>query len=232
MIAVQAWSDLRVANLVARTDAALVSQTHFHRLDTGRPCGGISVYEGSSRIVDSRLSLDDLGIDSVMVHAFAPSTSTSPHLLSDLACMPDGRWHFHVDLLPRVDLMTHPDYLDGVYPPLESAFLAATGLPGSEPMPVPRRLRALGSAWLVGVIAAATDEPVLTSTHDHYTDHFLALLADPGVGAEASAQVERDRAHRRSLFDEATDPVWDVLNGIIGTASVDDLLDTIRAPWR
>jgi hypothetical protein len=232
MIDVQSWSDLRTASLVARTGATLVEEVHFHRIDNGKACGGLRVYEGTARVIDSRLTLDDLGIDSVMVHAFAPSTSTSPHLLSDLACMPDGRWHFHVDLLPRVDLMTHPDYLDGVYPPLEEHFLTATGLPGSEPMAVPRRLRALGSAWLVGVVAAATDEPVLTDTHNFYVQRFLDLLAAPPEPVNAASQIERDRAHRRSLFDQATDPVWDVLNGIIGKDSVDGILEAIRTPWR
>jgi hypothetical protein len=232
MIDVQEWSNQRTAGLIARTKATLADEVAFHRLDNGKACGGLRVYEGSARVVDSRLTLDDLGIDSVMVHAFAPSSSTSPHLLSDLACMPDGRWHFHVDLLPRVDLMTHPDYLDSVYPPLEERFLAATGLPGSEPMAVPRRLRALGSAWLVGVVAAATDEPVLTDTHDFYAQRFLDLLAAPPEPVDGDAQIERDRAHRRSLFDQATDPVWDVLNGIIGKESVDGLLAAIRSPWR
>jgi hypothetical protein len=232
MIDVQQWSDQRTASLVQRTHGRLVDEVAFHRVDSGSACGGLRVYEGAARVIDSRLTLDDVGIDSVMVHAFAPSTTTSPHLLSDLACMPDGRWHFHVDLLPRVDLMTHPDYLDGVYPPLEQHFLAATGLPGSEPMAVPRRLRALGSAWLVGVVAAASDEPVLTDTHDHYAQRFLDLLDDPPEPVDPDQQIARDRAHRRSLFDEATDPVWDVLNGIIGKVSVDGILEAIRAPWR
>lgn len=229
---VQIWSDQRTAQLVKSTGAVLVDEISFQRLDDGRDCGGLRIYEGDARVIDSRLTLDDLGIDSVMVHAFAPSASSSPHLLSDLAFMPDRRWHFHVDLLPRVDLMTSPDYLDGVFPPLEAAFTAATTLPGSAPMPVPRRLRALGSAWLVGVIADASDEPTLTTTHDAYAAHFLDLLYQPPVVVAASEQRERDRAHRRSLFDEATDPVWDVLKGIIGSDSVEAILSAVRAPWR
>lgn len=232
MSVVQQWSDARVQRLRSDAGATLVDEQLFHRLDNARVCGGLRVYEGRARVVESRLTLHDLSVDSVMVHAFAPSASTSPHLVSDLAHMPDGRWHFHVDLLPRVDLMTSSHYLDTVFPPLDPAFVAATALPGSAAMPIPRRLRALGSAWMVGVIADPTDEPVLTSTHDAYASRFFELLRTPPAAPPDDSLVRRDSDHRRALFDTATDPVWEILEGIIGAGSVDALLQAVRAPWR
>ena len=130
MSIVQASCDKWATTLTGFLSQPEVSAISFTSPESGETAGSLTITEGSTRsgarvrVVDTRLLIPALGLDAAMVHAFAPSESTSPHLLSDLATMhdptPDGgtemTWHFHVDLMPRVDLITAPEFIDAVYP--------------------------------------------------------------------------------------------------------------------
>jgi hypothetical protein len=226
---VQSWCDERAAALVRRLDADLVATHSFTGVDDAY--GTLTVHHGRATIVDSRLTIPSHGVDSVMLHAFAPSGSSTPHLLSDLAGLADGHWHFHVDLLPRVDLVQDTSYLDEVFPPLTPSRDQAYGLPGAALIPIPLRLRALASAWLVGVIGAPHDAEAFTQVHSAYVDRFIDLLDNPPEVALAPERLrERDAVHRAALFDAATDIVWDVLTELIGADAVGEILAAVRTP--
>lgn len=228
-----AWADARLATLLEARSLDRVVDQQLTAVNGSDGYGSLQVFQGDLTIVDSRLTLPTSGIDSVMLHAFAPSGGTSPHLLSDLAVLPDGRWHFHVDLLPRVDLVATPSYLDEVYPPLTAAHDRAYAIEGSTPISLPLRLRALSSPWLIGVVASPHDEPALTEIFGTYTRRWAHLLNQPPATAmvvDPESQVARDRQHRAALFDDATDPVWSFVAATVGHEATATLLDAVRTP--
>jgi hypothetical protein len=218
------WAALLEA--AAGADAASHERALFH---DGEPCGSLRVVRGRIAVVDTRLVLPTLGIDSVMLHAFAPGSSASPHLVSDLAALPDGRWHFHVDLLPRTDAVLDAEHVFGVYPPLDEAWAAARAIEGSSLIDIPRPLRALSSAWIVGQVVGPDDEAAIDAVFRTYAQRFDDLVAHPPPASLSPDELRaRDQAHRGRLFHASTDIVWDVLEGLIGTDAVNDILDAVR----
>lgn len=198
-------------------------------LHDGEPCGSLRVVTGRVAVVDTRLALPSLGIDSVMLHAFAPSASASPHLVSDLAALPDGRWHFHVDLLPRADAVLDAAHHAAVYPALDAPWAEARAIEGSSPIDIPRQLRALSSAWIVGQVVGAHDADAIDRVFSAYVERFAELVsAPPPAALTPDALRDRDLAHRARLFHSSTDIVWEVLEGLIGTDAVADILDATR----
>jgi hypothetical protein len=226
---VQQWADARADALLARlADAARWRSAHQPFSGADRASGRIAVHVGPCVVVDVRLTLPSAGIDSLMLHAFAPSSTASPHFLSDLAVLADGTWHFHVDLVPRVDAVHEPASLEA-QAPMTGWADHAYALPGAAPIAIPRRLRALSSPWLVGVIVDEQQVDELTAIHEAYAGRFHELLAAPlATAMSAEGLVQRDRAHRAALFDDATDPVWSFLAEHVGQEPVDRILALVR----
>jgi hypothetical protein len=226
---VQEWADARAAHLIRLLNAHQVDTRTFTGVDDAH--GTLTVHHGRATLVDARLWIPAHGVDSVMQHAFAPSGSSTPHLVSDLAGLADGRWHFHVDLLPRVDVVRDTDYLDHVFRPLTAVHDQAYELPGSTPIPLPLRLRALASSWLVGVVGGSDDAAAFARVHDSYVARFIELLDHPPTVALSPAELRgRDAAHRAALFDAATDEVWEVLIDFVGADAVNEILSAVRTP--
>jgi hypothetical protein len=225
---VQEWADARAA-MIAAALPGLDEPTRparFVGLDGAQ--GQVSVRRSLATLVDVRLTLPALGIDSVMQHVFAPSGSASPHLLSDLAVLADGTWHFHVDLVPRLDAVHEPEHLDA-FAPLTPSALHAYALPGATPIDIPRRLRALSSPWLIGVVVDAMHADDLAAIHGAYVSRFIDLLkAPPPTAVDQAALSSRDRRHRAALFDDATDPVWSFLAEQVGPEPVETILGLVR----
>lgn len=199
--------------------------------ETGERVGDVRVWTGPliPKLVDSRLTVDAKGIDSVMLHAFAASDGTAPHLTSDVAGF-DGRLALGLDLTPRVDLAAEPAYLDGVYAPLSDAHAAAAGIEGATPMAVPLRLRAFTSPWMTGVSVGDDRLAEIQKVYDVYLERFFAVLEDGAPPVGDVDLVARDRLVRRAQFDPASDGVWDFLATMLGQSSVDTLLELVREP--
>ena len=244
MSIVQASCDKWATTLSGFLSDPDVTTISFASPETGDPAGSLTITEGevasgaSVRIVDTRLVVPALGLDAAMVHAFSPSESTSPHLLSDLATMhdpmPSGEteltWHFHVDLMPRVDLVTHPEFIDAVYPPLTDTYKGAYAIEGMKPIAVPHRLRSLTSPWLIGAIVHPADEEVTRSLFTTYATRWHELVLSQPLSADPAAQRERDIQHRAAMFNNNTDPVWQHMATLVGKTDTDALLAAIRNP--
>lgn len=198
---------------------------------TGEQVGEVRVWTGPlvPKLVDSRLVVPAQGIDSVMLHAFAGSGTSSPHLGSDVAGF-GGRLSFNIDLTPRVDLAVDPGYLDEVYAPLTEPRAAVLALGSAEPIDLSLRLLAFSSPWIVGVTVDESDLPGVERAYAAYLDRFHALVAaEPPVAVEPDLAA-RDRRQRRAQFDPASDEVWDFLAEMLGRTSVDTILDLVREP--
>jgi len=231
------WSSALIAPLV---DPRVAART-FTLTESGDVVGSLRVVDGALgdsaalvRVVDTRLTIAHLGIDSVMLHAFSPSSSTSPHLLSDLAELTtDGRteWHFHVDLMPRIDLVSSPDQIDATYTPLTASYESVHAIEGMRPITIPPQLRALSSGWLIGAIVRPSNAPSIDAVFADYSQRWRFLVAQPPKLARATdplVQAERDRTHRATLFDPTTDIVWEFLADLIGQDDVDAVIAAVK----
>jgi nucleoside-diphosphate-sugar epimerase len=206
-------------------DAALPLHAVGGPLDGAR-IGEFRVYsrEDGVRLVYSALSIDDFGMDTHQVYVFTPPSSALPHLFVDTAISPNtgGTFHFGLDLAPRVDLGASLDYLDAVYTPLTEPRAAALAQPGILPVPSIGPLQwALRSPWMIAAIAMPADLKSLGSITDAYVDRWLALTraglsADVVAGIEWQDVVRRDRLSREAMFSARTNPVWTLLDRLVG----------------
>jgi hypothetical protein len=204
----------------------------LHLASSGERVGEIRVWTGTAvdALVDVRLALPSTGLDSTMLHAFAPSGSAVPHLGTDLVGGA-STVTFNADLMPRVDLAAHSDYLDAVYAPLTDARSAAYAVDGAVPVDLPLRLRAFCSPWVAAVRVPLERLDAIARPYAAYADRFAALV-ERGVEIDADVRAleARDRAHRRAQFDPACDDVWDLLTSIVGPDSVRTVLRLVREP--
>jgi nucleoside-diphosphate-sugar epimerase len=209
-------------------DAALPLQAVGGPLD-GTRIGEFRVFSRADgvRLVYSRLSIDDFGMDTHQVYAFTPASSAVPHLFLDTAISPNtgGTFHFGLDLAPRVDLGASLDYLDAVYTPLTEPRAAALAQPGILPVPSIGPLQwALRSPWMIAAIAAPDDLKSLGPISDDYVGRWLQLVSD-GLPVEVVAGVAwqdvaaRDRLARAAMFSARTNPVWILLDRLVGAES-------------
>ena len=184
------------------------------------PVGEVRVLAGGPlcRLMYVALALPQLGLDSHMLFAATPPEQMVPHFTLDAVQTGDS-CSLHLDLLPRLELATHLDYMDLVYRPLTPALEALRQLEGVSPVQLPVPHQALLNPWsIVGrAIAAAFAriEPIVTA----YLEHWLALVARGVTLPEPGPAVitERDRRYLMALFSPSLDPVWSKLERLLGS---------------
>jgi len=185
--------------------------------------------DDGTRCVYSRLSIEEFGMDSHQVYAFAPPTSPVPHLFLDTAISPNtgGTFHFGLDLVPRVDLGANLAYSQAVYLPLDECRAATVSQPGVLPVPSLGPLQwTLRSPWMIAAIVAPGDLAKLSDAITAYLDHWLGLVST-GLPEDVVASVSwqdlatRDRRNREAMFSPRTNPVWTLVGRLVGdTTSV------------
>jgi nucleoside-diphosphate-sugar epimerase len=206
-------------------DAALPLHAVGGPLD-GVRIGEFRVYTGADglRVVYSKLAIDDFGMDTHQVYAFTGESSAVPHLFLDTAISPntEGTFHVGLDLVPRVDLGANLAYAQGVYAPLDEPRAAALSAPGVMPVPSLGPLQwALRSPWMVAAIVAPADLERLRGVVDAYVDRWLDLVVQ-GLPEDTVASVGwqdlpgRDRRNREAMFSPVTNPVWTLLDRLVG----------------
>jgi hypothetical protein len=210
-------------------DAALPLYAVGGPLDGSR-VGEFRVYSRGDgvRLVYSRLSIDDFGMDTHQVYVFTPPDSAVPHLFLDTAISPNtgGTFHLGLDLAPRVDLGAALDYVSAVYEPLTERRAAALAQPGVMPVPSLGPLQwALRSPWMIAAIVSPSDLVRLGGVVDDYVEHWLGLVAGLPTEVEASVawqdHARRDAESRAAMFSPRTNPVWTLLDRLVGAESAE-----------
>jgi hypothetical protein len=221
------------------TELALVEVTgddgdaHLPLHAVGGPLDGMRIgefraYDGSGvRLVYSRLSVDELGMDTHQVYAFTAADSPVPHLFLDTAISPntEGTFHVGVDLVPRADLGASLDYTLEVYDSLTEPRAAALAAPGVMPVPSLGPLQwSLRSPWMVAAIVAPEDLGRLGDVITAYVDRWLALVGFGLTEAVADSVAwqdlpARDVENRHAMFSPRTNPVWILLDRLVGPES-------------
>jgi hypothetical protein len=209
----------------ANGDAMLPLHALGGALD-GRRIGEFRVFTHAdgTRLVHSALTIDAFGMDTHQLYAFTAIDSPVPHLFLDTAISPntEGTFHFGLDLVPRVDLGANLDYTQAVYSALDEARVAALSQPGVLPVPSLGPLQwSIRSPWMVAAIVAPSDLRKLNDVVTAYVDQWLSLLAN-GLGDEVTESVawqdlaERDRRNRSAMFSARTNPVWVLVDRLVG----------------
>jgi hypothetical protein len=184
-----------------------------------------------SRVVLVALSLG--GMTSSMLCAFTAPDSGVPHLALDVIA--DGAGSaIHLDLLPRVDLATHPAYLAHCLDPLTAAADTLLAHPGVVQTELPRRQLALMSRWSVTCRVPPGADQAAAATIDAYRSHWLALTARLPAHVECEYDERdlprRDVLVRAALFDADLDPVWRMLADLVGVDSAELIRRSLAEP--
>ncbi|WP_406316042.1 hypothetical protein OHA77_03320 [Streptosporangium sp. NBC_01639] len=211
-------SDRTLARLTDALSLTVTADTPLTSPMAPQPVGRLRVLRSEpadrvDKVVTVSLVVPTIGLDSHMIFAFTPADSAVPHFTLD--SVRSSEYHaMHLDLIPRVELATHLDYLDTTHLPLTPLLEAAWEIDGVSPAAVGPRQRAMMSPWMV--VARATEDAFtrLGATVDAYLDHWLAL-ADKGVTAEGDLAA-RDRVNRANLFSPEVDPVWHQVTRLLG----------------
>ncbi len=215
-------------DLVEQTAAHLPLRAVGGPLD-GQSIGSLRLYTGAHglRVVHSALTIEQFGMDTHQVYAFTERDSAVPHFFLDTAISPEtqGTFHFGLDLVPRVDLGANLDYSLAVYGPLNDVRAEALGRPGVLPVPSLGPLQwSIRSPWMTAAIVAPGDLAQLADVLDAYLDRWCSLLTD-GLDAEITKGLgdpdlaERDRRNRAAMFSARTNPVWGLLDRLVGPES-------------
>jgi hypothetical protein len=195
------------------------------------PVGSQRVFggDGISKLVYIGMTAAPIMLDSHMLFAFTPSGSAVPHFTLDSVQSGNPEtgelFHaFHLDLVPRVDLMTDLDHIDAVFAPLTEAYEATQATEGLTPAHLSRRQWAVMSPWMLAHRATPEAFTAIGSTVDAYLDHWLKLVDSGPDGHDPDELAARDAAHRAILFDPDVDPVWAQVGRLLG----DDVAETLR----
>ena len=205
----------------------------------GRRIGEFRIFtrDDGLRLVYSALSVEDFGMDTHQIYAFTPASSAVPHLFLDTAISPntDGTFHFGLDLVPRVDLGANLAYSEYVYGPLTAPRAEAIARPGVMPVGSLGPLQwSIRSPWMVAAIVDPRDLRSLTDVVDAYTARWTELVGEglpPELVAD-TAEVDlarRDARNRAAIFSARTNPVWGLLDGLVGADSATRIRDLLTA---
>jgi len=219
--------------------AALVEVTgpdggHFQSLTSVMgpdPVGSVRIFRGDkvAKAVYVGITVEQIGLDSHMVFAFTAEGDVVPHFTLD--SVGAGGYHaFHLDLIQRVDLGTHLDYLDWGYGPLNELFEEVSGREGITKAAIGPRQAAMMSPYML--VGRATEEAFagLDDAVNAYLDQWFALV-EGGIPAEVAQDVSdtdpahRDARNRALLFSPDVDHVWAQISRLLG----DDVAESVRA---
>lgn len=210
--------------LAEETGAGGGPRLELHVPGNGARAGECRTWEGGDgpleRLVYVALEVDAMGLDSHTLYAFTPSESAVPHFTLDTVAAP-GTYAFHLDLVPRVDLAAHLEYVRYCYDLLTDTTLEVSSWEGLSPAALKPLQYSLTSPWMLVHRATESVFGRVAELVGEYLEHWFALVEDglpPHVAGtfDATWLPERDRRLRAALFDPAVDPTWDQVEHFVG----------------
>lgn len=188
------------------------------------------------QVVTSSIVVPAIQLDSHMVFAFMPSDSPIPHFTVDSVCA--GEHHaFHLDLIPRLDMGAHLEYLQEVYEPLNDACARGRETAGLSRAQLSPTQWAVMSPWMLANRATAEAFTAIGEIVTEYMDHWFTLvdkgISDAAVAGTTPQQLaERDRRNKQAIFNPVVDPVWEKIAPMVGeeaAAAQIELLQRVSA---
>lgn len=184
------------------------------------PVGTVRHFTGAVTLVYVGLAVEMIQLDSHMMFAFTEPASAVPHFTVDSVFTGDT-FAFHLDLIPRVDLGAHLDYMDVCFTPLTPVREAGMAIEGLQPAPISPRQWALMSEWMMVHRADESAFRAIEDTVAQYREHWFSLV-DRGVpdsllnGVTPEQLTARNSANLSAIFNPDVDPVWANVERLVG----------------
>lgn len=186
------------------------------------PVGEMRIFAGETvaKMVYISMAVPQFGLDSHMIFAFTPPDSPIPHFTLD-SVMNAPDFAFHLDLIPRVDMGAHLEYMETCFTPLTESFDAAAQIEGLKPARLGPRQYAIMSAWMLAYRANEAAFGAIQTPVSAYLEHW-ARLVEGGIAPDVTEGVtreqlaERDRRNRNIIFNPAVDRVWAQVDRLLG----------------
>lgn len=201
----------------------------------GMPVGQMRRYTGGSlfQVVTSSIVVPQIQLDSHMLFAFTPSDSPIPHFTVDSVKAGD-HFAFHLDLIPRVDIGSHLNYLREVYKPLTEACEEARAVEGFTKAELSPLQWAIMSPWMMANRADEQSFPEIEKTVRAYMAHWMNLVengvSDAAVDGISEEDLRsRDKRSKEMIFSVELDPVWNQIRPLVGDEACDRQIATLRA---
>ena len=189
----------------------------------GADCGYTRIFTGDgeiAKVVYHGLWVDQIGLDSNMIFAFTRPESPVPHWTFD-SVQNKPLYAFHLDLIPRVDIGAHLEYMDAVYGPITEAFTTGSTMDGLSEASLTPRQRSIMSQWMLAYRATEEAYPNIEPVVSQYLEHWFDMV-DNGLPQEVLDSIKdadlpaRDAANRGMIFNRKVDHVWDMVTPLIG----------------
>lgn len=207
-----------------RTSAGGAPLLPLTAADSGQAAGFLRLWAGSGpvdRMVHIRLAGDSA--DTQLFFLFGTATSVMPHFHGQVVQFGEDRCVYNADLLPRLDPIEHPAYIEAVFGPVTKAYWRATQNVDNACASAPANpaIATYLSPWSIGV-GRPTDRAELERVGEQihvYLDHWLDLVDTLNYPPPDSAQLrERNRRHLEGFFSERLDPrAWKGVYRLVGT---------------
>jgi len=215
-------------------DAPAPLMTLTSPMELAGPVGEVRLWRGEPlrTMVYVGLSIAEIDLDTHSIYAFTPSDGAVPHFVLDAVCAA-GAYAYRLDLLPRVDLAAHLQYVRYCYDLLTDTTLEVNAAEGLVPAALSPLQYAMASPWMLAHGATTAAFSRTAEAVDEYLDHWFTLLEDglaPHVVHEidTAGLADRDRRVRANMVDPAVDPVWAQLGMLVGTDDVETIRSLIR----
>lgn len=181
-----------------------------------------------------RVTLRGGPVETQLLWLFCADDCASPHYHAQLVGMPGDRFVHNVDLLPRVDLALHGDYVAEVFEPLSEARAELV----SEPQHACARggvqpgMAVYLSPWGVVGAGAARDEVRRASKlFEVYLDHALSLSREMRFQGTPAALAARHAALVAAHTDSQLDArAWQGTERLVGVEGVSEIKRVMRDP--
>ncbi|MBT8421816.1 MAG: hypothetical protein KJP03_01745, partial [Gammaproteobacteria bacterium] len=175
-------------------------------------------------------------VDTQLLFVFGRADSTMPHMhLQTVQFPPDG-CVYNVDLLPRLDPVTHPNWFTRVYTGLRRPYKAATGDAGNSCAQAPANPALAFYMSPYGIASARTDTTELEHVSPQllaYIDHYLALAEEKWPVPDGVDTIGRDRQYLQLFFADELDPrAWHGVYKVIGEARGKVVKQLLQTPLR
>ena len=192
--------------------------------------GHVRLFSGDQveRLVTCSIVVPAMQLDSHMIFAFTASDSVLPHFTLD-SVKAGEHYSYHLDLIPKLDLAAHTDYMNRIFVPLTPVFEEAEQLPGITPAHISPAQRATMSPWMLVHRANAKGFASITPFVERYRLYWQQLIADnPTFAVSNTLLVERDSANRAAIFSPEIDPVWQRIDALIGAEAGQQLRTLLK----
>ena len=170
-----------------------------------------------------RVHIAPIGLDANLFWAFTSRDSIVPHFTCHYNQNPGGNLNFHVDLLPKLDGVFHPEYLSQYYRPLSPSFHQAKDIVGFWARPSEHQY--LMSGWgLYGDALEAKPMGELQKVIMDYVTHYCALTEFdlPNDKPNGEYLSKRHDLHLEKIFCRESDPdSYRIMDELLGKPMTD-----------